>query len=231
MCRFATLWLAGVMLTLGGAGCVDDDADDSAFVFDWQLDFIGGGAAECEDAGMSTVELEARHLDTKAIYKDTFACKAGAGMSRVLPVGLYSVVIRLRDGAGRVVSELPPGVADITRVGLSDLGTVFFDIQSFVLNWSVCRQGAGGCAPVRCADVGAKSVELLAQPAQGDPLREQWDCSAGAGFSSVILTGTYGIQVRLLDSAGRELSGVGGKTVVVDDTARAVLPPLTFEVR
>jgi hypothetical protein len=111
---------------------------------------------------------------------------------------------------------------------LTDLDTVVFDIQSFVLNWSIDRGNVGAS----CGEVGGVTVELITRLGEDEPRRLSFPCTAPnhSAASGAIPTGSYSVQVRLLDVAGKELSSIKPMTFVVGGTRRAVLPPITFVV-
>jgi hypothetical protein len=191
----------------------------------------------CGAAGTRTVTLDARHVSTAHEAHADFDCTAGSGRTDVLPLGAYDVTIGLVAQDGSVVSELPTGRANITRHSASYLGTVLFKIQSFALSWSICKlgpkrpDGTRACDPIGCAAAGGDKVELVAQlPNRAEPFKFTWRCGAGGGVTTAIPTGTYGLKVRLLNAAGAELSGTDGKTFVVRETERAVLPAIQFAV-
>lgn len=221
------LWLFGLTsVGLALSGCVISDADDSAFVFDWGLQYVQGEAVSCDDAGTKTVTLEVEHVNTRVRRSIDFSCRDGRGVTPVLPLGPYNVAISLKDGQGRQVSAISGGVAEISRHGLTDLGTILFQIQSWNLAWSVVKRGVG---PVACGQADAKTVQLVTQLGSEPQETFTFPCDDRAGITTAIRTGSYGVEVKLLNSAGSVISQVTGMTFVATGTERASIT-LTFEV-
>src|SRR4029453_12148425 len=96
MWKSRTLWLAGLTaMSLGPLGCVVEDADDSAFEFNWDLAYVADGRVSCDDAGTPTVQLDARNLQTNVVYPTKSSCAQFISRTDVLPLGQYEVTLSL----------------------------------------------------------------------------------------------------------------------------------------
>jgi hypothetical protein len=189
-------------MVLAGSACVVDDADDSAFLVDWSVALVGGGAVSCEAAETPNVVLDAEHLQTRAKYQKIFPCAAGRGVSDVLPLGPYSFTLSLRDPENRPLSSIS-GQGEVHRHGLTDLEIVVFEVQAWRLTWLV--EKAGRLAS--CAQAGGKTVEFtFLRSGDEKPVVDLYECGPGGGVSPAIRTGNYGVEVRLLDAANNPLS-------------------------
>lgn len=231
MLRFRTLCLFSLaaVASLGASGCIIGDVDNSAFIVDWELFYVGNGgrpgeAVSCEDAGTPNVDLEMRNRDG-TVYKDSFRCQDRGGKSRVLPPGSYDVRISLKTANGTIVSS-KEGTFDLVRRGLTDLQIIQFSVQSFALNWTLSRNNAS----TMCGPVGATEVHLITQLANDPQATYKFPCTEHMGETTAILVGTYSVQLQLVNAAGAVLSGTMPMTFPVSPSARAVLPPITFVV-
>ncbi len=215
-----------------------DNPDASRFILDWQLQYVGvgGRAVSCQAAGTPKIRMSVRHTGTKAVQDFTFSCDGDGGraLTDPLPVGAYDVEIALLDKADQPVAERETFRSAINRHDATFLfdGTLVFPIQSFVMTWAVCRESGSACTPTNCATVNAKSVELRAQLPNRDLMKFKWECAAGAGTTTAIPVGTYGLTGHLLDSAGNEISLTRDPlSLVVGLERRAEIPTLTFAVK
>jgi hypothetical protein len=208
MWKSRTVCLAGLALGLFG-GCVIDETDDSAFEFQWLLEYVGGGAAVCDSTGTPSVQMQARHKQTGNIQTFTWDCNAGAGVTPVLPLGAYDVNIGLLDRKGRAVSAIE-GEFEVRRHGLANLGRILFKVQIFEFSWVIVRepQGAPSMA-LNCNQAGAHSVEMVTQLASEPPESFSFACEQGEGVTEAIRLGTYTFQGRLLNRANQVLTETG----------------------
>jgi len=233
MSRIRTLCLLGVVL--GTAGCIIDGDDDGAFIADWQVLFLGNELTTCKAAGTPTVTMEVARRGGER-FTESFDCALERGRSRVVPPGTYDVTMTLENSLGEAVSGIS-GTFDVTHRGLVDLEIIRFQVQSFVLTWSINKAGF----PVKCADVGATTVHLVTQRGQDGPITYPFPCSANRGVTQAIPLDTYSVYPQLLDANGRVLDSKRAMTVDAGETERdannqlvvkrAVLkPPVTFEL-
>jgi hypothetical protein len=229
MWKSRTLCLASLALGLFG-GCVIDETDDSAFEFQWQLEYVGGGTAACENSGTPSVRMQTRHTQTANAQTFTWDCSAGAGVTPVLPLGLYDVNIALLDRQGRPVSAIE-GQFEVRRHGLANLGRILFKVQIFEFSWTIVREPPGASAmALNCGQAGAHSVEMVTQLASEPQESFTFTCEQGEGVTEAIRLGTYTFQGRLLNRAGQVLdeTGVGdvraGVEVRPQLAARFIVP-------
>lgn len=221
MWRLRTLCLAGITaLGMGLSGCVISDTDDQAFVLDWDLAYVSGGAVRCEDAGTPTVVLDAEHVHTKNKYSKSFPCNQKSGASDVWPLGAYNVVVSIRDTQGRPVSLIGGGLAEIHRHGLTDLGTIIFQIQTWHLRWSIARKTPAG--PIGCAEAGGQTVQLITQLGSEPQERFTFQCNDREGITQAIRTGVYGVQAKLLGAGEKVLSETPVNTVSIGDQPQVI---------
>jgi hypothetical protein len=227
---YRTLFLVGLASALGASGCVE--ADHPAFTVGWDLQFLPaadqqtGARVSCQDAGTPTVELTMTNLSSKRISVNKFPCDARGAQSEQLPTGRYTVRIGLRNQAGVEVSN-NEGEFNLVGGGLTDLGVIVFEIQSFQISWSIHRGGNS----LACQDVGATDVNLVTRLNSEPEIVYSFPCAAGAGFSPAILVGTYSVKPQLVSGNGAILREFLPMTVPVDDTHRAVLTPVEFDLQ
>lgn len=224
MLRNRTLWLFCLAGVVGSSACVSDD-DDRAFTVGWSLMYVESDArVSCEQAGTPTVKLTMNNVTTNETFVSTFPCNVGGGTSNALPGGKYTVRIALL-GAGDREMSVQEGDFTLHRHGLTDLGDIGFEIQSFHLAWTLARGGNS----LRCSDVNAATVQLRTRLASEEEVNHDFPCIQGAGSTRAIQTGTYAVGIRLLSSAGAVLWETNmPMTVAVDDVKRAVLPTIQF---
>ena len=222
---YRTLMLAGLAGALGASGCVE--ADHPAFTVGWNTVFVNSDTAvSCQNAGTPTVELAMTNLSTKHTYVNKYSCDARGGESEPLPGGRYDVRISLKNQAGVEVSN-NQGEFNLVRDGLTDLGVIVFEIQSFQLSWSISQGGQSRA----CQDVGAQNVNLVTRLNSEPEVVYQFPCGAGTGFTPAILIGTYSVKPQLVGGGGAVLREFDPMTVPVTDTERAVLPSVVFDVQ
>jgi hypothetical protein len=238
MLRIRTVWFLGVTAALASGCVVESDGRRGNFAAGWDLAWVeDGDPVSCEEAGAAWVDLDMVYVRRDQEYHERFDCRAGNGViSQDLPAGEYSVVLRVRAADETLLSENRPAAFRIDR-GTTYLTDSYgywpvMELQSFVLYWSVSVRGARAS----CAHAGATWVELLAQPTGSpDALSYLFPCADGSGITQAIGTGSYAVQVRLLDGQERPLPDedprtLAPQTVVVGDRYRAVLEPVTFRV-
>jgi hypothetical protein len=219
-----TLCLVGVAGALGASGCVE--ADHPAFTVGWDTEFVETHApVSCQDAGTPTVELTMTNLSNQRVHVNRYNCDARGGESESLPAGRYNVKIALKTQAGVEVSN-QVGEFNLVSSGLTDLGVIHFEIQSFELSWTISQGGASRA----CQDVGATTVNLVTRLASDPEVVYSFPCSAGSGFTPAILIGTYSVQPQLVSGNGAVLRDFDQMTIKVDDTVRAVLLPVVFNL-
>jgi hypothetical protein len=233
--RARTLWLFGLTSLLGlGAGCGGDGGDARISVA-WDVAYVGGAPAGCENAGTPIVRLEAT---SNSAHKYTFDFNCGllSGVSDFLPPGSYDVRLSLLDSKNRPVAKTD-GNFDIRRRGINELNAVQFRVQAMQLSWLlVVQAGNGAMSTPSCAQVGVKTVQFsahLATDAPADSDVFQFDCleNPGLGVTTAMRTGNYSYQFTLLDAANKPLTQSDIKSVVIADGADAPLtmvPPERF---
>jgi hypothetical protein len=225
-----TLGLVGLLGAVGAAGCVE--ADHPAFTVGWDTQFVpfagedNGAPVSCQDAGTTTVELTMTNLSSKRTWVNKFPCDARGGESEPLPGGRYTVHIALKNQAGMEVSS-NEGEFSLVASGLTDLGVLVFEIQSFQMSWTIAQGGQSRA----CQDVGAQTVNLVTRLNSEPEVTYQFPCAAGAGFSPAIRTGTYSVKPQLISGTGAVLWDSTPMTIPVSGGARAVVPPVVFELQ
>jgi hypothetical protein len=205
-----TVCLAGLALGLFG-GCVIDETDDSAFAFNWQLEYVGGGRAACDSSGTPTVHMQVRHTQTANTQAFTWECNAGSAVTPVLPLGQYDVTIGLLDRLGRPVSAIE-GRFEVRRHGLAQLGSILFKVQIFEFSWVLVREPMNAPAQsLNCNQAGAYTVEFITQLASEEKESFSFPCEQGEGTTEAIRLGTYAFQGRLLNRANQVIyeTGIG----------------------
>jgi hypothetical protein len=222
-CR--TLFLVGLAGALGASGCVE--ADHPAFTVGWTSVFVGTNTGiSCQNAGTPTVELTMTNANSNRPTVNRFACDARGGTSEELPVGPYAVHIGLKNQAGVEVSS-NEGDFNLVGGGLTDLGVIIFEIQSFQLSWSISRGGRSAA----CGDVGATTVNLLTRRNSEPEVVYTFPCTAGSGFTPAIMSGTYSVKPQLVGAGGAILREYDPMTIPVNDSQLAVLTPVVFELQ
>lgn len=197
MSRFRTLLLAGIAgMTVATTGCVFDSNEPQVFI-EWDLLYIGTDMRlACEDAGATEVVLRARHSSGKE-FTDRFPCDAFQGISQDLPSGSHELTVTLVAQGDRPLSQLRQNV--IVGNGVNRFDLVIFDIQAFVVSWSIVR----GNMPLTCAQAGAQTVRLSTLVGEGPPDLYDFPCSDGRGITTAVGTGVYTVQLSLVGSGDR----------------------------
>jgi hypothetical protein len=230
MWQSRTLWLAGLTaMSLGPLGCVVEDADDSAFVFNWEVAYVADGRVSCVDAGTPFVQMDARNLHTGAVYSTKSSCDLGSARTDVLPLGQYEVMLSLLDAKSRPVSQTVLGPYEVNRYDLTPVQPVQFQVQTFQLDWNLVTAGAQDF--LTCAQVGARTVELITQLGTEEPEKFVFACEDGGGITQAIRVGRYAWRARLLDAAGQALADNGLRFFDVGGSAPALLDPIVYTVR
>jgi hypothetical protein len=228
--RQRTLCLFGLVGLLGAAGCVD--SDPPAFTVGWDLAYIVdaerlGAQVNCQDAGTPVVELTMTNRSSRRTTINTFNCAQFGAESESLPAGHYDVKIALKNQDGEEVSN-DAGDWTLVRDGLTDLGLVTFPIQSFHLSWSLAR----GPARITCQQAGASTVNIITRRnSEPKEVVHSLPCEAGSGSTRAILLGSYSVQLQLIGTSGAVLWQADmPMTIPVNDSARAVLLPVVFNL-
>ena len=222
------LSLLGSLFTLAACG---GGSSDSGLFLDWQVEDVGlpiNDTVTCDEAGTTTVLVEAIASGSVTPLTYTAPCNAGSLITPPVAPGTYQVNVRLLRADNVEVSSraLPP--LAVSRRG-ADLGTVIFEIQSFISRWVITRTSAPG-TPVGCALVGATTVEFTATTEGLAPFRFSFPCAAAEGITQAVPDGNYALQFRLLDAAGNPLSVSNPMAYITPVGAQAVLPQVTFTV-
>lgn len=222
-----TLLLLGLaLLGSGVSGCIGGD-DNAAFLVTWDSVYVGTNrAARCDRVGTPRVQLRITNLTTREEMVDTFNCDAGQGQSRTLPTGRYYVVLALVNQSNEDVSAIE-GEFNISRRGFTDLGDITFQVQAFVLNWSLARNNMG----VSCADVGARTVRLITRRGTGNPVQYEFPCDPFTGSTTAVPVDTYSVQVQLWGAdTTKPLVDQAPFTFPVPEDRLAEIRAITFNV-
>src|SRR4029453_14835768 len=154
----------------------------------------------CDDAGTPFVQLDARNLQTSAVYTTKTACGLLYARTEGLPLGPYEGTMSLLDGRGRPVSQIVGGPFDVRRHDLTALRPVQFQVQVFEVGWILVRQTGATSRPLTCTEAGARTVELITQLASEPSEKFTFDCNDGEGITQAIRVGNYAYQARLLNA-------------------------------
>jgi hypothetical protein len=224
--RERTLWFFGLLGLLGSSGCIiGDGGDEQAFVVGWDTSYVGSNdRITCAQAGTSAVRLTMVSRSTHLKTVHAFNCDDGGGQGPRLATGTYDVKIALENAAGVEVSN-KEGTFDIVRHGLTDMGVISFQVQSFHLSWSLAR----GPMSLACQDVDASRVNIVTRLNSEPEVIYSFPCAVGSGSTPAILQGTYSVRLQLLDSRDRVLWDTSTPmTISVNGVDPAVLPPVVF---
>lgn len=214
----------------GGGVSHCDAGANPAFAVRWSLEDSAGQPTTCAAVGGATMDLDVLEVATSQVTHDTFPCEALAGTSATLAPGNYSVAMRLRNGAGDLLSEaIAPTTYDITAGCVTDLGLVPFEAvvsaanPYITLSWSIDRVLTG--AALSCADAHADKVVLTA----GNTTYE-WPCALGKGATAPLAPASYDVNVKLLDATGTALSVTPTMPVAVGAGQIKALGTVIFDV-
>ncbi|MDX2019098.1 MAG: hypothetical protein SF187_02580 [Deltaproteobacteria bacterium] len=210
-------------------------SNDSGLFVDWQIEDVGppiNDTVSCDEAGAATVVLEATNA-TRGTPAEIFnvPCASGSLTTTPLASGTYNVNLRLLRSDNVEVSSIALPPIGVRRSGVSDLGTVVFEIQSFQSQWIVTKSTAPQVA-VSCTSVGATTVEFTAASVSpgAAPFVFRFPCGPGLGVTQAIPDDTYNLTFRLLDAGGNPLSVFGPMAFTTPVGTPAVLPQITFTV-
>jgi hypothetical protein len=225
----------GYVATGGQGGSAGSTATCSAtttpsFSVRWTLEDTAGAPANCTAVGAATMDLDVLDVATSAVSHDTFPCEAMTGTSATLAAGTYSVAMRLRDSAGKLLSEaIAPTTYPINAGCSTDLGLVPFEAvkttatQYFTLSWTIDRVGTS--APLSCAQAHATTIELDAGATSF-----AWPCANGKAASGSLAPDVYAVAVKLLDATGTVLSATSSMPFTVTAGQPKALGTVTFDV-
>lgn len=216
----------------GAATDADTDANfTTAFFLDWTIEDVGppiNDVVLCEEAGTNTLAVAATNTSTGFRKDFLFPCSAQKGVQLPLPPGPYSLAVRLLRGDNVEVSSIVIPLS-LAPTGVTDIGGIVFEIQSFSARWSIARAAAPN-TPVTCASVGATAVELTATTKDLPPFVFRFACVDGTGLTQAVPDGDYALQYRLLNAAGAALSQLNPANYSTPVGTPAVLAPVTFTV-
>lgn len=220
----------------GTATDASTDADSDAlyatsFFLDWTIEDVGppiNDMISCEEAGTTGLTIAATNTATGSVKTFSFACSSQKGVQLPLAPGPYSLAVRLMRADNVEVSSIVIPM-QLGNTGVTDIGGVVFEIQSFATRWSVTRTAAPG-VPVSCPSVGASQVEFTATTSGLAPFVFRFACGDGMGLTQAVPDGTYALQYRLLDAGGNTMSQVSNANYSTPVNAQAVLAPVTFTV-
>jgi len=206
-------YLAGLLgiLALVGAGCGSSHKNGGAYVnLEWSIfdlgDTVMASPLNCADVGAGAVVLTL--VGSSGTYTDTFTCATLQGASAYVPSGSYNITLDLYgDPAvyGNNTTLLDTLSAAQTLVnGPNTLGAIDFQVNSYVLGWSISSS-----VGTTCASVGATWVELdVLYSGQTQPVAYTFSCKDYRSATTAIDMGSYAIQwwAILQDSSYRPLS-------------------------
>jgi hypothetical protein len=128
------LLLLGCGDDAGGADASPEpDAAPNAgtVTFTWTIDG-GGTTVDCAAVGALTVSFVGQEQDSISVQTDSFGCTSGAGTTRLLPVGTYTIDIDLRAAGtpSRSLLAAPIRVTgvEVKRAEATDIGPLVFEV-------------------------------------------------------------------------------------------------------
>jgi hypothetical protein len=202
-----------------------DSAGGSFFVFKWGVQFTGSPQRySCEATGLTEVVISIFDPNGRMVT-DRFPCAAMKGTSRALVPGTYDVELHIDDARGIRMSE-SRGPRDLLPGPVTDLDDVGFEVQSFLLEWTLQRGGK----PTTCAAANATTVELVDQVGNTPPLTHRLPCADGKGFTRAVVQGNHTLQARVIGANGMALSQTPPMVFDVPDDKRAALPAIVFDL-
>jgi hypothetical protein len=204
-------YLTGILglLTLLGCGSSSKHAAvaDARAYLQWNIYDLGGTTPlHCSDVGATKVVANFENIDILDTYSVTFACADYQDYTDYLPSGDYKITVDLYDAANFLLYEatsLQPLYS-----GSNTLPVVYFDVNSFVLGWSISYNGVS----TTCAAVGANWVALdVYYPGETQPTSYYLACDDSSEYraaTAAIEMGPYAIkwQAFLLDANDNELT-------------------------
>jgi hypothetical protein len=220
----------GSTTSTGGGTLTCAAGTSSDFKVAWTIDDANGGPSSCAGVNALEMDLDLLDLDTNVDSHGIFACTDMGGTSCALPPGPYSFAMRLRDGTGKLISELvSTDTVHIVSGQTTDLGTIPFwssqgstgPGQGLGASWTISRQGA----TVTCDQAGAATLEIDVGD-QKFPLT----CSDGKGITPPVTPGIYPVTFRLLDAQGNALSVTQTMSVAVPAGKLVDLGTIPFDV-
>jgi hypothetical protein len=184
---------------------------DSGLSVRWSLAYVDGELIDCDDAGTSSVTLQAEERSTGDRFSVSFPCAAGAGVATRVPPGVYDVSLDLLDAPGRPVSGFSyRGVQVFAgRVTEPDRAAVF-PIQTWDLLWTIgIANRNGSITPLTCRDVGAVTIRFVTQLGGELPEAYELPCEDYGALTTAIRAGDYQVRMLALDYRGQAISDTG----------------------
>jgi hypothetical protein len=202
-----------------------DSATSGTLAVSWTLTWFGmpDRRLGCSEAGVVSVVLEGSDAGGP-VFREQFPCDVGTGATRPMAPGRYQVKVSALDRSGVLLAHhaMSAGLGS----GITNLGEVGFELQSFELEWEVRRAQR----VVTCAEANAANVVLAARYGSEPVVDFPFPCAAGRAHTTAVRQGSYSLEVRLLAPTGVVLAKTQPMAFVVSDEGRATLPMVVFDL-
>lgn len=191
----------------------------------------GTAASTCAAIGGDTIEILATSYSGRRTYQEFYDCDDLHATVPDLRPGSYELEITLYDAAGHPLSQPFSLPVEVRSNEVAEAGNFEFNFPApgpgptgrFTASWVVTVNGADAT----CADVDGSVVQIVTQGPAGQQVFA-FDCNAMTATTDALPAGSYVVSIRLLDAAGKMLSGsgdgasstvplAGGETVSIGD--------------
>jgi len=198
----------------------------ASFAVNWTIQWFGSPmTVSCDQAGTSVVTIRTTQQALNVTSIDRFPCSAMKGETRQLIPGAHEFEMSIDDERGERIGW-STWHFDLMPFETNDLGLQGFELQSFTLNWTLRR----AAKPTTCAEVGARTVELVARRDGLPTITYSFPCADGSASTRAIPQGKYQVEMRLLGAGGEVLAKNPPVAAEAGDERRATVPPVTFDV-
>ena len=234
----------GAMNGTTGAHCSATCTAQAYTSATWAIKDVAGNAQGCP-VGYDTAGLYSQAVDSsgnpigtctaasQTCFIDLFNCTDGAGTSSPLPPGQWLTWIQIESHDGTMVyAQSTSAIVDNTTSDKTFNADIYTDGGYFYWSWTLRGRTSGN--PLTCADVPTQNGTEIVSTVTGTmtAFSDIFTCTDGAGYTSVLSTGSYTVSFDLLDNT---MTAIGyGPTqtnqIITAPNGITILPPVTIDV-
>jgi hypothetical protein len=152
------------LLALVLLGSLVGCSSDGRLSLTWTIT-IDGANADCAAVGASQVEVISTLQGTSAGTSDLFTCSRFSGTTGPLSPGDYTVVVKLEDAGGGVISSVPPVNATVFSGDTTNAGHFVFPFvnpkATFTVHMGSAIVTGGNCNPTNPGNGAGVALEQI----------------------------------------------------------------------
>jgi cysteine-rich repeat protein len=210
-----------------GAHCSATCGSQAYTTASWTIKTVAGTTLSCP-TGYDTAALYSQAVDSTGTpigtctsasatcFIDLFNCVDGSGTSAALPTGQWLTWINITSHDGTMIyAQSTTAIIDNTTQDQMFTRDIYDDGGYFQWAWTLIGGNTGNT--LTCAQAGTPTAEIGCMVTGGTPSSDLFDCTDGAGITSVLATGNYSCRFAVLDSGNNQVSLTNiqtGRTIV-----------------